>query len=178
MSRNQWGWLKKHLGFLALRGNVWILAAITFLGGIRLSMVLAVWQPFALSLGASMPTLGLLESLGGRMGLATGLIQPLGGRLSDRVGRKPLLALASLVAALGLSCYVLAAMTGDWRPLIGGMILVGLAAISIPAKDAMTAESVDRRICEKRPEGDGLQRDYVLRRCIGHPGLYSGGLRR
>jgi MFS family permease len=142
MSRNQWGWLKKHLGFLALRGNVWILAAITFLGGVRLSMVLAIWQPFALSLGASMPTLGLLESLGGRMGLATGLIQPLGGRLSDRVGRKPLLALASLVAALGLSCYVLAAMTGDWRPLIGGMILVGLAAISIPAKDAMTAESV------------------------------------
>ena len=135
-------WHEKHLGFLALRGNVRILAAISFLGGVRLSMVLAVWQPFALSLGASMPALGLLEGLGGRMGLATGLIQPLGGRLSDRVGRKPLMALASLVAALGLSCYVLAAMASDWRPLIGGMILVGLAAISIPAKDAMTAESV------------------------------------
>lgn len=72
-----------------------------------MSMVLAVWQPFALSLGASMPALGLLESLGGRMGLATGLIQPLGGRLSDRVERKPLIALASLMAALGLSFYVL-----------------------------------------------------------------------
>lgn len=144
MSKNRWmrDWHEKYLGFLALRGNVRILGAITLLGGVRLSMVLAVWQPFALSLGASMPTLGLLESLGGRMGLATGLIQPLGGRLSDRVGRKPLMALASLVAALGLSFYVLAAMAGDWRLLIPGMILIGLAAISIPAKDAMTAESV------------------------------------
>jgi len=124
------------------KGNIQVLAAITFLGGIRLSMVLAVWQPFALSLGASMPVLGLLESLGGRMGLATGLIQPLGGRLSDHVGRKPLLALASLMAVLGLSFYVLAAMFGDWRLLIPGTILIGLAAISIPAKDAMTAESV------------------------------------
>ena len=53
-------WLKKYLGFLALRGNVWALAAITFLRGVRLSMVLAVWQPFALSLGASMPTEELL----------------------------------------------------------------------------------------------------------------------
>ena len=76
------------------------------------------------------------------MGLATGLIQPLGGRLSDRVGRKPLMALASLVAALGFSCYVLAAVIGDWRLLIPGTILIGLATISIPAKDAMTAESV------------------------------------
>ncbi|MBC8252644.1 MAG: MFS transporter [Ardenticatenia bacterium] len=118
------------------------MAAITFLGGIRLSTVMAVWQPFALSLGASMPALGLLEGLGGRMGLATGLIQPLGGRLSDRVGRKPLMALASLVAALGFSCYVLAAVIGDWRLLIPGTILIGLATISIPAKDAMTAESV------------------------------------
>lgn len=107
-----------------------------------MSIVLAVWHPFALSLGASMPALGLLESLGGKMGLATGLIQPLGGRLSDRVGRKPLMALASLVAALGLSFYVLAAMFGEWRLLIPGAILIGLAAISIPAKDAMTAESV------------------------------------
>ena len=144
MSKNRWmrDWLKEHLGFLALRGNVRGLAAISLLGGVRLSMVMAVWQPFALSLGTSMPTVGLLESLGGRMGLATGLIQPLGGRLSDRVGRKPLLALASLLAALGFSCYVLAAMAGDWHPLILGMILVGFAAISIPAKDAMTAESV------------------------------------
>lgn len=124
------------------KANIWVLAATTFLRSMRLSTILTVWQPFALRLGASMPVLGLLESLGGRMGVATGLIQPLGGRLSDHVGRKPLIALASLVAALGLSFFVLAAVVGDWRPLLPGMILTGLAAISVPAKDAMTAESV------------------------------------
>lgn len=59
--------------------NIWVLAATTFLRSIRLSTILTVWQPFALRLGASMPALGLLESLGGNV--AEGLARMGVGRL-------------------------------------------------------------------------------------------------
>ena len=64
-------------------GNIRVLAAGAFLRGMRDNMVRVVWQPFVLSLGASMPLLGLLESLGGIRGLVPTLVQPLSGRLSD-----------------------------------------------------------------------------------------------
>jgi len=60
-------------------GNLRIVAITSFLAGTSLSMTFAVWQPFVLSLGAPMSTLGLLESLGGQSGIVTTLIQAVGG---------------------------------------------------------------------------------------------------
>jgi MFS family permease len=121
--------------------NLRVIAATSFLNGLFSSMTRAVWQPFVLSLGAPMSTLGFLESLGGQRGLVTAVLQHVGGWVSDRLGRKPLVTLGSFLGLLVMAFYVVAAITGDWRWLIPGVILLGAAQISIPARNALVAES-------------------------------------
>jgi MFS family permease len=121
--------------------NLRVIASTSFLTGLFSTMTRAVWQPFVLSLGAPMSTLGFLESVGGRRGLVTALLQPIGGWVSDRLGRKPLIALGSLLGLLVMVFYVLAAITGDWRWLLPGVILLGATLAANPARSALVAES-------------------------------------
>lgn len=119
-----------------------VLAAQAFLDGLHGTMYLAIWQPFVLSLGASMSELGLLGSLGGYGGLIPTLIQPLGGWWADRSGRKRVLVLAELVTTVGF-LLALVAGAGGWAWLLVPSIMVlGLAFVSRPAASALTAESV------------------------------------
>jgi MFS family permease len=104
-------------------------------------MTRAVWQPFVLSLGASMSTVGLLESLGGPGGLVGSLSQPLGGWFSDRLGRKPLLILGGLCALVGVGFFTLASITGERLWLLPGVLLIGASLVSIPALRSLVAES-------------------------------------
>jgi DHA1 family bicyclomycin/chloramphenicol resistance-like MFS transporter len=121
--------------------NIRVLAARTFLGGMRDNVVRVVWQPFVLGLGASMPFLGFLESLGGLGGIVPTLVQPLSGWLSDYLGRKVFVLCSSVLTIVALSIYVLAKVTDNWHLLIPGVAILGLAAASRPAEDSMTAES-------------------------------------
>lgn len=121
--------------------NLRTLTLRAFLLGLRDNMVRAVWQPFVLSLGASMPLLGLLESIGGFGGIVSTAMLPLGGWLSDRRGRKAFLIVSSAFMLGGLAIYVLADRTHRWQWLLPGVVLVGLTAIARPAADSMTAES-------------------------------------
>ena len=125
-----------------LRDNLSILSATAFLSGIHSNMVAVVWQPFALSLGASVPTLGLLSSLGGFGGIATALSQPIGGWLADRIGRKPPVVWAGVVLIAAYMLYTLAGLMGTWTLLIPGITLLGISAINRPARSSLTAESV------------------------------------
>ncbi len=122
--------------------NLRVIAVSSFLTGLFSSMTQAVWQPFVLSLGAPMSTLGFLESLGGRRGVVPAVIQPLGGWLSDRLGRKPLVALGSFLGLLVMVFYLLAATTGDWHWLLPGIVLLGTTLVSFPARSSLIAESV------------------------------------
>jgi MFS family permease len=88
-----------------------------------------------------MPLLGFLESLGGLRGLVPTLVQPLSGRLSDYWGRKVFILSSSVFAIVALSIYVLAKFTDNWRLLIPGVAILGLAFASRPSEDSMTAES-------------------------------------
>jgi DHA1 family multidrug resistance protein-like MFS transporter len=127
--------------------NLRIAAINAMLSGFSFSMMRAVGQPFVLSLGAPMSTLGLLESLGGIRGILTGPIQYFGGWLSDRIGRRPFMALGNLAALSAVCLYVLAALSRDWRWLLPAVILAGAALISDPAQQSLIAEStpIDRR---------------------------------
>jgi DHA1 family multidrug resistance protein-like MFS transporter len=127
--------------------NLRVVSLTAFLTGLTGSMTRAVWQPFVLSLGASMSTLGLLESLGGPGGLMGSLSQPLGGWFSDRLGRKPLLILGGLSALAGAGFFTLASITENWFWLLPGVLLIGASLVSIPAQRSMVAESstTDRR---------------------------------
>ena len=124
--------------------NLSVLAAASFLRGAHGSVYGVIWQPFVLSLGASMPALGVLSSLGGMGGIVTTLVQPLGGWFSDRLGRKPFLVAASLAA---IAAYGLFALAGALSALAGvalltiGVIFLGMSAVSRPAITSMTSES-------------------------------------
>ncbi len=122
--------------------NLRALTLRNFLYGLQTNMVRAIWQPFVLHLGASMPLLGLMESIGGFSGIVSTAMLPLGGWLSDRRGRKPFVVLASALGVAALATYALAEWVGAWQLLLPGVVLLGLTAIARPAIDCITAESV------------------------------------
>ena len=120
-----------------------VLTSRSLLYGLRENMLRAVWQPFVLSLGASVPLLGFLESLGGFWGFVPTAMLPLGGWVSDRRGRKPLMLVGSVLGLTGLLVMVIAAWSRQWLWLLPGVVLVGASAIARPAADSVTAESTD-----------------------------------
>ncbi len=128
----------------ALSANIRVQTFASFLGGIYRGGLAPVWQPFVLSLGASIRLLGFLESLGGWSGIVSSFMQLLGGWLADRVGRKPILVLASLFTALSLGFYVLAAWWKWWPLLVPGVVLAGMGLLAQAARSSLTAESVPR----------------------------------
>jgi MFS family permease len=105
------------------------------------SMMRAVMQPFVLSLGAPMSTLGLLESLGGLRGVLTAPLQYYSGWLSDRLGRKPMMILGNMSGVLGISLFIVAALTGNWLWLVPGVVLTGATMMADPADQSVVAES-------------------------------------
>ncbi|HEX7589050.1 MAG TPA: MFS transporter [Anaerolineae bacterium] len=127
------------------RVNLSVLGATAFLRGAHTSAYNVVWQPFVLSLGASMPTLGLLSSLGGMNGIVTTLVQPLGGWLADRLGRKPFLILAGVAYIAGYALFWLSGALNIWSLLLLGVIAIGVSALANPARSSITAESVRER---------------------------------
>ena len=104
---------------LALTGNLRILALVSFLSQISAKMLEVIWQPFVLSLGASMPILGALQSA---RSIIASLVQPFSGRAAGRRGRKPFVILASL---LTLADFVLCIVARTWLFLIPAIAFLG-----------------------------------------------------
>lgn len=124
-----------------LSHNLRVLVTRNFLSGFRINMMRAIWQPFVLHLGASMPLLGLLEAIGGFGGIVSTAMLPIGGWLSDRRGRKPFVVMSSVFAVAAISTFVLAGRVERWRLLLPGVVVLGLTAIARPAADSLVAES-------------------------------------
>jgi len=135
-------WTKR---VLALKGNVRVLSATSLLGGASLVMLTVTYQPFILSLGASMALLGLLEALGGRHGMITSLVQPFGGWFSDRRGRRLLVLLGGALSLTALAFSTLAGLFRNGAWLVPASIALGLSAVNLPAIDSAVAESVETR---------------------------------
>jgi DHA1 family multidrug resistance protein-like MFS transporter len=127
---------------LVLKGNIRILAIMAVLGGTQSGMLYSVWQPFVISLGASVAALGFLSSLGWVYGVIFGSA---GGWASDRLGRKPLIILGEALGLVEVFTYVMALIVGSWLFLIPGTIIAGISVLEAPAWDTAIAESVKRR---------------------------------
>ncbi len=116
--------------------------ARSFVSGIEQSMVGVVFQPFVLSLGASMSQLGLLNSLGGFGGLIPTLAYPWGGWIADQRGRKIVLLGASCAAMGAFGLYAVAGWFGALLVLVPAIMLLGISQVYQPVNSALVGESV------------------------------------
>jgi MFS family permease len=122
---------------LGISKQIFYLALATAIRGLRDNLRYVLWQPFALSLGITMKSIGALESL---MDLAKIVIQPVLGAASDAIGRKRFLVIRDFLIVVSGLCFLYAR---DWFLLAAGMILIGFSVALIPIYNATVAESAD-----------------------------------
>src|SRR2546425_833487 len=137
------GSLHRYSSGLLMHGNVRVLALTGLLTGTYVSMLNTALQPFALSLGLGLTSLGFMQALGNRVGGFSGaIIQPFAGRLADTHGRREIIIGGSLVSISSMASFLAAAVTHAWPLLIPGFLLLGFSLLSSPASQAILAESV------------------------------------
>src|SRR3989441_8472966 len=138
------GSLHRYSSGLLMHGNVRVLALTGLLTGTYVSMLNTALQPFALSLGLGLTSLGFMQAWGNRIGGFSGaIIQPFAGRLADIHGRRKVVIGGSLVLISSMSSFLAAAVTHAWPLLIPGFLLLGFSLLSSPASQAILAESVE-----------------------------------
>jgi len=121
--------------------NLRVLAAMSFLRGAHTSIHSALWQPFAVSLGASAALIGLISAFANSGGLIATLLQPIGGRLADRLGRKPIIIAAGLGTLIAYAIFEIAGLANLFPLLALGAVFLSVAQIARPATSSLTAES-------------------------------------
>lgn len=130
--------VEKLRGLLGLRGNLSALAVSEVVSNTGWNMFEVVWQPYVLSLGATIPILGGLT--GTNTALRSGL-QLVSGRISDCVGRKRLLVVSYNLTIVGIFLSLIAR---SWLSLIPTIVLFSVSgALWEPAFPAIIAESVE-----------------------------------
>ena len=98
---------------------------------------MVVWQPFAISLGLDMRSIGTLESV---MDLVKNLMEPAFGGISDAIGRKKLTVLREVLIVVASITFVLA---WSWHLLFVGIVLLGISAALVSVWSTMVAESAE-----------------------------------
>ena len=112
------------------------------LQGLYLGYINVFWQPFLITLGISVALIAILEATAGQYGILASLVQSFGGLLSDRIGRRKVVISGS---ALLVTCWSIAASAFIFRIqlfAIPAYVFWSLGALSIPALDAVLADTV------------------------------------
>ncbi|MGD2217383.1 MAG: MFS transporter [Gemmatimonadales bacterium] len=118
-----------------------------FVDLIGFGIVLPLLPFYAQEFGASPSVIGLIVAAHPAMQFIFG---PLWGRVSDRVGRRPIL-LLGLVGS-GIS-YLIFALAGSVAWLFASRVMAGMAGANVPVSQAYIADSTD---LENRTRGMGL----------------------
>ena len=148
---------------LDLKGNILPILSIRSLDATGWQMFEAVWQPYLLSLGASMQQVGVTSST--YLAFFSGL-QFFTGTVSDSLGRKRTMVIAYL---LSLASILLTFAAASWIQILPVMVVfAAVDALAEPAIIPLVAESVPE---EKRGVAFGyLSQTWFL------PGLFAPAL--
>lgn len=119
------------------RNRVPTLATIGALRGAFHNMRGIVWQPFVLSLGVPMKSLGGLEST---LDLTRIIAQPVLGGASDAFGRKRFIIARDIIA---LTTGILIVLTRSWHLLFVSVVLLGFENALYPIWSSLVAESFE-----------------------------------
>lgn len=131
------GYINKLRDSLSLRGNIPGLLTCGLVEGTAWQMHELVWQPYIISLGGSMATIGGMQSL---WTLVNNGLQFVTGELCDSWGRKTVITGYYLASIAGLLISVYAR---DWRWLIPVVVLYSVAdSLGEPSFYPIFAESV------------------------------------
>lgn len=123
-----------------LKGNIPALAISDFISSNGWGIFDVIWQPFVLSLGATVSILGGLSSINTVVGSG---LQVMTGRFSDFIGRKSMQIVSFVFSIVAVTICLTA---GVWLFLIPAVICFGLStAFMEPANMSMIAESVKER---------------------------------
>jgi len=126
--------------FLALEGNIRVLAAQTLISQVGFGMFYVVWQPYLLSTGITLSQLGLVQTM---INVSTGLGLFVWGYVSDRYGRKPVVVAADACRIMAMIALI---ASKSFPALIAFAFLIGFTAMfqmGNPGRNALIAESVD-----------------------------------
>ncbi len=125
-----------------------ILFAVMFLVMVGFGIIIPVLPFYAEELGASPLELGLLMSV---YSLMQFLFSPMWGRISDRIGRKPVLLLG--ISGLALSFFLMAFASHLWMLFAARIIGGFLSAANMPTVMAYVADITTE---ENRSKGMGI----------------------
>jgi multidrug resistance protein len=123
---------------MSINGSRWplrVLFLTVFIDLMGFGVVVPILAFVSKEYGASGMTLGLIL---GSFSLMQFLFSPLWGRLSDRIGRRPVLMISLFGNVLGFSCFALA---NNVALLFATRIISGIASASIPAAQAYIADT-------------------------------------
>src|SRR2546422_9991227 len=128
------GSLHRYSSGLLMHGNVRVLALTGLLTGTYVSMLNTALQPFALSLGLGLTSLGFMQALGNRVGGFSGaIIQPYAGRLADAHGRRQIIIGGGLVSIYSMGSFLSRAVTDAWPLRVPRFFLLGFHLLRRPA---------------------------------------------
>jgi MFS family permease len=135
--------------YLALEGNIRVLAVQTLISQLGFGMLMVVWQPYILSVGLSVVDLGIIQSVI-NFSTAAGLF--LWGPLSDMFGRKRVILLGHASRVVAVIALII---SGNPLFLYIFAFFIGFSTLWYqmnPARTALLAESVPN---EKRATAYG-----------------------
>jgi len=131
--------LRTEFGFI--QGNFLIMVTSWLILDFATEMPMTYFPLFIKELGGTVSTVGLIT---GSMMVANAIVQIPGGYLTDKYGRKWLIASMTLIAGLANIFYVIAP---NWEFILLGALISGLCKIYQPALNAIVMDSLpkDRR---------------------------------
>jgi MFS family permease len=143
---------------LAQRASAIVLATV-FVDIVGFGMILPILPGHAASLGSSPTTIGLLVGSYSAIQL---LLAPFWGRVSDRIGRRPVLLIGLAGSA---ASYALFAMAGHWWVLLFSRLLDGGSGATINVGQAYLADATAPADRSRRPSATALTSDRIPGPC-------------